>query len=174
MRSTKGRSLERPGLAFSVRARLRKTAFARQIYRRRHNRKGDAVVLCFPKAGRTWLRLLISKAISTHFHVAAPDILSLESLAGLQPGIPRVRCKHDDDPQWKRPSELVTRKTEYRDRKVILLVRDLRDLVVSAYFQVSRREKVYQGDIRSFVYCETGSLATMIRFYNIWADNRVL
>jgi hypothetical protein len=165
-------TLENPGLAFRLKTRLRRTALVRSAYRRRRNREADVFLLSFPKAGRTWLRLLIGKAIAVQHDLAPPDLMALEQLADAVPGTPRIRCKHDDDPQWKRPDELVRNKSEYRDRRVILLGRDMRDLVVSAYFQVTRRERAYDGDIRSFVYARAGSLETMIRFYNIWAENR--
>lgn len=98
--------------------------------------------------------------------------MELDWLADHAPSIPRIRPKHDDDPQLKTPEELVTRKTEYTDRKVILLLRDVRDLAVSTYFQMTRRDKRFEGDIDAFLDCRRGSVDTMIRFHEIWYENR--
>jgi hypothetical protein len=165
---------ERPPLGFRLRTRLRRTPLARALYRRRWNRRADVVLISFPKAGRTWLRLLLAKSLALRFGVPEGELLELHRMAERHPGMPRIRVKHDDDPQLKTPDELVAVKSEYRDRKVVLLVRDLRDLVVSTYFQMSRREKRYSKDLASFLRCPRGSIDTMIRFYDLWAANRQL
>jgi len=163
---------ERPPLGFRLRTKLRRTALARALYRRRWNRRADVVLISFPKAGRTWLRLLLAKSLALRFGVPEGELLELHRLAERHPGLPRIRVKHDDDPQLKTPDELVAVKSEYRDRKVVLLVRDLRDLAVSTYFQMSRREKRYAKDLSSFLRCPRGSVDTMLRFYDLWAKNR--
>jgi len=163
---------QRPPLGFRLRTRLRRTALARALYRRRWNRRADVVLISFPKAGRTWLRLLLAKSLALRFGVPEGEILELGRLAERHPGMPRIQVKHDDDPQLKTPGELVTEKSEYRDRKVVLLVRDLRDLAVSTYFQMSRREKRYSKDLSAFLRCPRGSVDTMLRFYDVWAENR--
>ena len=151
---------------------LRRSAAGRAIYRRRWRRRADAIVVSFPKAGRTWLRALLATAFRAHFdHAPGRDLLDLRSLAH-DPRIPRVRFKHDDAPQLKRPDELVLEKSEYRDVRVVLLVRDLRDLAVSAYFQMTRRERRFDGEIESFLRGARGGVDTMIRFLNIWSQER--
>ncbi len=132
----------------------------------------DVFLLSFPKAGRTWLRLMLAKALAVHFNVHDENLIDLQRLAGQNPAIPRIKPKHDDNPHLKTPGELVTSKTEYRHRKVILLVRDIRDLAVSTYFQMTKREKRFRGEIGQFLRCRRGSVGTMIGFYNIWAENR--
>ncbi len=165
--------LESPRVTELVRSWLRRSAVGRASYRLRRNRMADVFVLSFPKTGRTWLRLLLGKALSIH-HGVAGDAMAPDKLAAQVPGLARVRFKHDDNPHFKAPHELVSRKTEYRDRKVIFLVRDVRDTLVSAYFQMTRREPRYRfdGPIEKFLRCPRGSVETIIRFYNIWADQR--
>jgi hypothetical protein len=158
----------------------------------------DAYMISFPKCGRTWLRLMIGKAFERYFQLEDQEILNkilkLEPLYELHPAVPRVRVSHDDNPQWKKPFELETKKDKYKDTKVILLVRDPRDVVVSAYFEqkkrvalweeatrnpqfpdrelIAERLKPYEGTITEFLNGEVGSLETILRFYNIWAENR--
>jgi hypothetical protein len=162
-----------PPVAFRLRTALRRSAAARWVYRRRWRSSADVVVISYPKAGRTWLRALLGAAFRQHFGLPSDDkdLLDLASLAK-DPRVPRVRFKHDDGPQLKRPNELVTDKSEYRDTRVIFLARDLRDLAVSAYFQMTRRERRFSGDLDAFLRSPRGGVDTMIRFFNIWSENR--
>lgn len=165
-------ALRTPGSHFALHALWYRSRPARMIRRGRRRRAADTFVVSFPKAGRTWLRMLMGGALTRHFGLVGGQDLKLYHMADLNPEIPRIRFGHDDRPHWKTPAQLVASKSEYRDCRVILLVRDLRDLVVSAYFQASRREKAYDGDIESFVHSPAGSVASMIRFYNNWAADR--
>ncbi|MEM1210513.1 MAG: sulfotransferase domain-containing protein [Planctomycetota bacterium] len=171
------RSLDHAPLGDRLRAALRRSAPGRAWYRHRRNRMADAYVLSFPKTGRTWLRLLLGKAIATHHQLQdadSADLLELDRLADRLPDLPRIRFKHDDNPHFKTPDELVTRKTEYADRPVVFLVRDPRDTAVSAYHQLTKREARYRfdGSLEQFLDCPRGSVATMLRFYNLWHAER--
>jgi hypothetical protein len=79
---------------------------------------------------------------------------------------------HDDDPHWKTPRGLDRRKRRYRGKKVVLLVRDPRDVVVSMYFERSRRERAYAGTLSQFLHERRGSLDTILAYYNVWAGAR--
>lgn len=86
--------------------------------------------------------------------------------------LPDIRPHNDDEPHWKTPAQLDRDKSKYKDKKVILVVRDPRDTIVSLYFQKTKRWKVEQKSIEEFFWQESGSFKTMISFYNIWAENR--
>jgi hypothetical protein len=157
----------------------------------------DVYLLSFPKCGRTWLRLMIGRALTTYYNLDHPDILNkmvkLESLSEFDPSIPKIRVTHDDNPQWKKPDELNETKIEYKDSKVILLVRDPRDVVVSSYFEKRKRLKLwentfqerdgkdnnnyihrvqpYQSDISTYLREDVGSFSTLVKFFNIWGFN---
>lgn len=135
----------------------------------------EVFLISFPKCGRTWLRLMLGRAIASHFELQHPNILplmlELEPLAHLHPKIPRIRVTHDDKPQWKRPDQIVESKDIYKDAKVILLVREPKDVVVSSYFQKKKRRNAYLGDLSTYVREEVGSLDSLLKFYNVWAEN---
>lgn len=135
-------------------------------------KSSDVFLISFPKCGRTWLRLMIGRALEKHFNLANADILELHQLGTLHPDIPKILVSHDDGPQWKRPDELVESKKKYKKKKVIFLVRDPRDVLVSSYFQKKKRRNAYDGEMSDYVYEEVGSLKTLLQFYNIWAENR--
>ncbi len=145
-----------------------------------NNQDEDALVISVPKSGRTWLRILLGKLFALHFNleIEETNIIFLDKLASICPEIPLIRFFHDDRPQWKTPDELSIDKTDYKSKKVIFLVRDIRDILVSLYFEKTKREHLYysgerkyEGDLSSYIRCDIGSLKTIIKYYNIWAEN---
>ncbi len=142
-------------------------------FRWARNRRADVFFLWFPKTGGTWARLLLHRALTQHFGITEAPPLELEPLKDFDPRVPRIRPFHDDAPHWKRPEQLRTHKERYRGRKVMLLVRDPRDAIVSLHLQVTRRWKVDSDmPLSEFIWRDRGALRTMIRFYNIWAQHR--
>jgi hypothetical protein len=124
----------------------------------------------FPKCGRTWLRVLIGRAIQQRFGLPeGTAVVELHRLAELGPGIPCVWATHDDDAQWKAPEDVETDKSDYRDQRVILLVRDPRDVIVSLYHQMRDRRRVYDGTASAFVREPVGGFESLLRFYDAWA-----
>jgi hypothetical protein len=174
MASKNPKSLNSPPLFDRLQFRLRGTAGVRALYRSKRNKMADAFILSFPKCGRTWLRVLLGKAISLHHGIEVDDVGELDQFADARADIPRIRFKHDDNPHFKTPGELVRIKNEYADRKVVVLARDVRDTVISMYFQITKREMRYrfEGELSEFLKSERGSAQSMIEFYNIWADQR--
>ncbi|MBO6937664.1 MAG: sulfotransferase domain-containing protein [Deltaproteobacteria bacterium] len=139
---------------------------------RAKNRRADAFLVWFPKTGGTWMRIMLSRAMSLHSGHEPADPLTFESFPKADPSLPYLRWLHDDEPHWKRPEQLTANKERYRGRKVILLVRDPRDTVVSLYFQMTRRWKVCRCTLDEFIRQPRGSIRTMIRYYDIWAEHR--
>ena len=77
---------------------------------------------------------------------------------------------HDDDPQWKAAADVERDKARYHDRRVVLLVRDPRDVIVSLYHQMHggrRRQDVAPVDASSTV--PSGGFASLLAFYDAWA-----
>lgn len=154
-------------------ARMRELPFVRG-WRRRWRYKGIGAFLhSFPKAGRTWLRIALGKVLIRHFNLdAALNPMDLHAMAEAHPRIPRVKVDHEDDPHVRTPGELIRWKSEFADQKIIFLVRDPRDIVVSQYFRLSRQHDYYKGPISEFIRRQRGSLQTLVRYLNIWADAR--
>jgi len=159
---------------------LRIPFLARQLQGDKGIHSPDVYVLSYPKCGRTWLRLMMGKALALHFGLDNINPLQTDEMAKTNARIPLLKFTHDDQPNLKTPAELKTNKTEYRGKKVIFLVRDIRDVVVSYYFELTKRQTVnphyppYQGDLSSFLRYTQGSLDTIIRYFNLWAENRTI
>jgi len=146
----------------------------------------DFVLASYPKTGRTWLRLMLAKAIALHFKLKNADLFDTLGMARHNSGIPRITVNHGGDrrPFEKTADELTFEKSVFHNKKVVLLTRDIRDIVVSFYFELTRRipvfhskrlvEAGYEGDMSSFLRYERGSVSTIIAYYNLWVENRDL
>jgi len=145
----------------------------------------DVFLFSYPKCGRTWLRLMIGKAIVILYDLpSSEDNLFIRWKHPPHPQIPRLRVYHDDRPMLKTPEELETSKKKYQDKKVIFLVRDPRDVIVSSYFEIKNRahlfgqnpyenhQQGYEGSMEEFIHRRTGGFDSIIQYFNIWAENR--
>ncbi|MCB0519578.1 MAG: sulfotransferase domain-containing protein [Lewinellaceae bacterium] len=154
-----------------------KHQWERQYDEYRFIRSADALFFSFPKCGRTWVRSLMGKALQLQFQLPEDmDILEVENMPALSKSIPKILFLHDDEPFWKKPAELEASKRKYRHKKTMLLVRHPADVLVSAYFEKTKRYVVhgaknphFEGSLKEFIYSPTGSTETLIHYYNIWA-----
>ena len=149
------------------------------------HRNTDVYLLSYPKCGRTWLRLMMGKAIASHFSLpGSEEILFLKRNQRLHPDVPRIKVIHDDRPMFKAPEELEKSKARYRSKKVIFLVRDPRDVIVSHYFERNKRravfednpyeprDTIFEGSLLQFINNRIGGFDTLIQYYNVWERNR--
>ncbi|HSQ69822.1 MAG TPA: sulfotransferase domain-containing protein [Steroidobacteraceae bacterium] len=166
--------LQQPPIGFLVRSRLELLAPVRWFRRWSRPRQADVFLLSFPKAGRTWLRVMLAKLLAEQFDLRGLESERFDGRTVLPGGVPRILAKHDGSPQKKTAGEIGADRREFAGCRVILLVRDPRDMAVSNYFQVTRREGSYQGDLSSYLREPRGSVDSMIRYYNVWARDREL
>ncbi|MBN1868625.1 sulfotransferase domain-containing protein [Candidatus Sumerlaeota bacterium] len=138
----------------------------------RDHRRTRTYVLSFPKSGRTWLRLMIGKVMSDAFGLPEQEMLDTVGYAQ-RAGIPPFRFSHDGcasvGPQAVRQTES---KRRYRDKKVLLLVRDPRDTIVSYYFECVHRQKAFEGTMSEFVRDATFGIPRIYGFYSEWERAR--
>lgn len=168
--------------------KIRRIPYIDKLIERRNRREIDAFIVSFPKCGRTWLRLMIGKAIAQHFELSISEhdlkLIFIRELSKLNGNIPQIICEHDDDAFFKAPEELNRSKLEYGNNKVLFLIRDPRDVIVSSYFHKKYRANFfpkdpskqpyvsYDGEIDQFIRERVGSLRTLIEYYNIWDKNK--
>lgn len=170
VRKLRRRLLRLVGREYAIRLRLMRSSLSLQAIRAQ--RRADVLLISYPKCGRTWLTMMLARALAQHAGVEDVDYLGSDLPAETAAGVPRIRISHDDNPHWKTARRLVRSKRRYRAKKIILLVRDPRDVVVSMYFERSRRERAYSGTLHEFLHEAKGSLDTIIDYYNIWARER--
>lgn len=152
---------------FVVRAWRRLVAQPGRLYTRYWLRPRGSFVVSYPKAGRTWLALMLASVLADV--TGRPLTLRLHSYADPTRGIPWIFFTHDGAGLTK-PGAIAGSKAYYRGKPVLLLVRDPRDVVVSHYFQLSRRKgrPPAMGDLDTFIRGPLG-IDRVIEFMNGWA-----
>lgn len=133
----------------------------------------DVYALSYPKAGRTWLRALIGKLLADRLRIPERWILQTEFLTR-RAGTPAVRFDHDgsDLTAGIRWQDMPRDRSRYAGKRVLLLGRDVRDSLVSAYFQATRRIHVWTDGISPFLLDERYGVDKLLAFYRIWSESR--
>ena len=126
-------------------------------------------LISFPKTGRTWLFYMIDqmKNLSDHPLKSSPYFMFNEHDSSeiiIENGI------------RNNPLDIYNYKSRYRYRrgKVIFLVRDPRDVIVSHFYQVTKRSKnpfVFDS-ISEFVRDDILGFKRIIHYYNLWFKNK--
>ncbi len=141
--------------------------------------KADAVVVSYEKCGRTWLRVMLSRFYQRRYGLAESRLLNYDNLHRLRPEVPAILFTHDrylrhytgpDGPE----------QSVFRDKPVILLVRDPRDVAVSLYFHWLHRVKPHNKmldnmpphgseiSMYEFVLNPDSGLPAIMAFMNRW------
>jgi hypothetical protein len=137
----------------------------------------DVVVVSYGKAGRTWLRVMLSRFYQLLYGL--PErLLGFDNFHARDPRAPKVFFTHDNylqDYTGQRD------KRAFHGKKVVLLVRNPQDVAVSQYFQWKfrmRRSKKALNEypehgadvpIYDFVMRPASGIAKIIDWMNGWA-----
>ena len=134
----------------------------------------EVVIVSYPKSGRTWLRTLLGKAFCEQYGVDEGLLLDTYTLTK-QTGVLTTRFTHDGSEilDGKHFRDLdVDRSAKFQGKKVLFIVRDLRDVLVSSYFQAVKRADVFEGEISAFIRDERFGVQKIVQFLNIWHVNQ--
>jgi hypothetical protein len=141
----------------------------------------DAAVVSYGKSGRTWLRLMLSRFYQRRYGLPEGTFLEYDNLSRRAPGIPTLFFTHgnylrDFTGHFDAVAE------DFRNRRVLLLVRDPRDVAVSQFFQWSHRMDAHKKwlnryppkddelTVWQFVAEHEAGLDRAISFLNVWAE----
>lgn len=150
---------------------FRKWARSPSLFR---TRDSDVFLLSFPKCGRTWLRVMLSRYLLQLDGKEQGDLVDIYTISK-QAGLPVVTIDHEDcyfsirDAHYK---NLETNKTRYRDRKVAFLVRDPRDTMVSYHIYCTKRTGAFTGTMGEFLRHPRFGIDMYLRYLQIWEANR--
>lgn len=130
----------------------------------------DVAFVSYQKCGRTWVRLMLGRVFQVMFDLPESEVLRITQspmrFKETHRGMPAIVFHHDDAAHRKTASELDRSKTWYREKRVIFLCRDPRDVVLSNYYHMTFRAKSNKLDVNGFV---RKYFAGIIGFYNAWA-----
>jgi len=141
---------------------------AKMLLKRRHKiRRAEVLVVSPAKSGRTWLAAMISHVYHQRHGIPESEIIRFDNFKRLNPSIPAVGFSHDNQKDsHHRP---LLRPQDLRGCRTLLLVRDPRDVGVSAFFQSLRnagRSKADQPPI--FDYVMRRKMPQVIAFLQRW------
>jgi len=150
---------------------------------REENRKlelTDYVLMSWGKSGRTWLRVMMSRYYQQKYAIPEKHMLGFDNYHHMNAAVPRVFFTHGN--YLRNYTGNWDDKAEFYGKKIIMLVRDPRDVAVSQFFQwkyrMKRRKKALNWypphdaeiSVFDFVMNEEAGLPCIIRFFNIWAQ----
>jgi hypothetical protein len=141
--------------------------------------QSDWVLMSWGKSGRTWLRVMLSRAYQLKGGLDARELLDFDNLKRLDPQLPAVFFTHnnylrDYTGNWES-------KAHFRGKRIVLLVRDPRDVAVSQFFQWQFRmhpNKKFINDypphgadigVWEFVLDVDAGLPRIVDYFNGWA-----
>ena len=133
----------------------------------------DVSIISYPKCGRTWLRVLVGKALCEQFGLDEAKLFKTQGLCRAAKILP-TKFIHDGTGgvagiKWY---EQERDRSHFEDKKVALLIRDPRDVVVSSYFQATKRMHAHEGSMQEFIRDECFGIRTIVTMYEIWQENR--
>lgn len=107
----------------------------------------SAIIISFPKSGRTWLRVMLDHLdIHVKYTHAGSDHHLRKHMDGL----------------------IVSEK--YNIQRILFMIRDPRDTAVSGYFQATKRLNIYSDELSKFIRDPKHGLEKIIRFNILWLE----
>jgi hypothetical protein len=137
-------------------------------------RHADAVIISFPKSGRTFVRAMLSRLFQRRFGVDERRLLEFPMLLRAAPNVPRLLFTHAGD-AMRTADEIRLDAAEYEHCRVVLLARHPGDVAVSRYHHLKHRSRdrarrrLAEQPLETFVWSEQGGIPAIVRFMNQWA-----
>lgn len=148
---------------------VRRHAFRREL------RKADIVVVSIKKSGRTWLRAMFTRLFHNVYDTPTNLLLDGPNHKAINPAAPSMLFAHDSDPVAS-ARDVAADLSIYRGAKVVLLVRNPADIIVSLHHHYLNRKKgkrqklAQEQSIFEFATRPDHGVHTIIAFLNNWAD----
>jgi len=143
-------------------------------------RRADAVIVSYGKAGRTWLRVMLSRYLKLAYGLRGERLIGFDNLHRQDPRVPKLFFTHDN--YLRDYTGAGESRRDFRGKKVVLLVRSPQDTAVSQYFQWKFRMRARKKSLNDypadgaevsaydFVQRDESGLPKIVRFMNAWAE----
>lgn len=130
-------------------------------------------IVSYPKSGRTWLRVLLGKALCEQFNIDSKLLLETHQLSRVAKILPTL-FTHEQSAlaagyHW---NSLKFNSSLYRTKKVVFLVRHPYDTLVSSYFHAQKRLKIFSGSMSEFVRSENLGIRKILMFNKMWFEHQ--
>ena len=160
----------------------RRIRFERWLRGREETRRldrADVAIVSFGKSGRTWLRVMISRYYQLVHGISESALLGFDNYHRRDARIPKIFFTHDN--YIKDYTGEFDSKASFYAKKVVLLVRNPKDIAVSQYFQWQHRMRPAKKKLNQypphgaevsaydFVMDPNCGLPDIIGYLNLWA-----
>jgi hypothetical protein len=134
------------------------------------------MVISFPKSGRTWHRVMLGRYLAKSSGRSERDAFALDKLcaaANIQPiAYSHNGANFDDGLLPTHP--LFAAPALWQDRSVLLIVRNPKDILVSAYHHARFRNLTFAGTLSEFVRDPRTGISKIMAALSRWHGNRSL
>jgi hypothetical protein len=137
-------------------------------------READAVVVSFPKSGRTFVRAMVARLYERRFGIDERKLLEFPLLRRAPANVPRLLFTHAGD-AMRRPNQIGVDASDYAAKKVVLIARHPGDIAVSRYHHLKHRsrdearQRLADQPLESFVWADEGGIPSIVTFLNTFA-----
>ncbi len=134
----------------------------------------DAVVISYPKSGRTFVRAMLARLYKRRFGIDERSLLEFPLLRRAPTGAPLVLFSHGGD-AMRRPNQIHIEPADYRHKKIVLIGRHPGDIAVSRYHHLRHRsrnvarQRLADQPLESFVWTDQGGIPSIVTFLNQFA-----
>lgn len=131
----------------------------------------DVYIVSYPKCGRTWLRVMLGNYLEL---IAFSSLRFRDRFFVGIPGGRTIKFEHDQGnwvPAPPRIDQLYFDRVKYHQKKVVFLVRNPRDVLVSSWYHLKYREHIYRRGLSAFIRDDLVGIHKVIAFMNIWLEN---
>jgi hypothetical protein len=138
----------------------------------------DIYLVGYPKTGNTWMYVMLSRFLVNHYALQEEKItevllshLRRRALAKIPSKIPIIHPTHNmacyNTEHW---DEMKMNMSPFKKKKVLLLIREPKDTLVSLYFHNRFRSSppLFQGSLYDMVLDPIYGIQKYLRFYKTW------
>jgi hypothetical protein len=136
--------------------------------------EADAVIISYPKSGRTFVRAMVARLYQRLFAIDERDLLEFPLLRRAPANVPRLLFTHAGD-TMRRPDEIHVDLSDYAAKKVVVIARHPGDIAVSRYHHLRHRSrdparrKLAEQPLAAFIWTERGGIGSIVAFLNQFA-----
>lgn len=135
----------------------------------------DAVIISYPKSGRTFIRAMLACIYQRRFGIDQRTLLEFPVLCRAPSNVPRILFSHAGD-AMRTPDEISVDASAYVGKKCVLIARHPGDIAVSRYHHLKHRSRdtarrrLAEQPIDSFVWAPEGGIPSIVTFLNAFAE----
>lgn len=136
--------------------------------------EADAVVVSFPKSGRTFVRAMLARLYQRRFGIDERSLLDFPLLRRAPGDAPRVLFTHAGD-AMRHPDEISVDPSNYAAKKIVLIARHPGDIAISRYHHLKHRshdkarQRLARQPLESFIWADEGGIPSIVTFLNRFA-----